>query len=63
MIYKLNFEKHVLTNISCYIFLSRQRSLLYAYLYIINVFKYLLLLSEIKTVIHIIIIKELYGFH
>ena len=63
MIYKLNFKKHVLTNISCYIFLSRQCSLLYVYLYIIKVFKYLLRLSEIKKDIHIIIIKELYGFH
>ena len=48
MIYKLNFEKHVSTIISFYIFLLRQCSLLYIYLYIINVFKYLFLLSENK---------------
>ena len=45
---KLNFEKHVLTIRSFYIFLSRQYSLLYIYLYIVNVFKYLLLVSENK---------------
>ena len=48
MIYKLNFEKHVSVIISFYIFLSRQCSLLHIYLYIINAFKYLLLLSENK---------------
>ena len=46
MIYKLNFEKHVSTIISFYIFLSRQCSLLYIYLVIISVFKYLLPLFE-----------------
>ena len=48
MIYKLNFEKHVPTIISFYIFLSRQCILLYIYLYIINLFKYSFLLSENK---------------
>ena len=48
MIYRLNFEKHVSTIISFYIFLSRQCSLLYIYLYIVKVFKYLFLLSENK---------------
>ena len=48
MIYKLNFEKHVSSIISFYIFLSRKCSLLYIYLYIINVFKYLFLLSDNK---------------
>ena len=48
MIYKLNFGKHVLSIISFYIFLSRQCSLLYINLYIINAFKYLFLLSENK---------------
>ena len=45
---KLSFEKHVATIISFYIFLSRQYSLLYIYLYIVNVFKYLFFLSENK---------------
>ena len=45
---KSNFEKHVSTIISFYIFSSSQYSLLYIYLYIINVFKYLFLLSENK---------------
>ena len=45
---KLNFEKHVSAIISFYIFLSRQYSLLYIYLYIVNVFKCLFLLSENK---------------
>ena len=45
---KLNLEKHVSTIISFYIFLSRQYSLLYMCLYIVNVFKYLFLLSENK---------------
>ena len=48
IIYNLNFEKHVSTIISFYAFLLRQCSLLYKYLHIINVFKYLLLLSENK---------------
>ena len=52
---KLNFEKHVSTIISFYIFSSRQYSLLHIYLYIVNVFKYLFLLSENK-VIYIVII-------
>ena len=52
---KLNFEKHVSTIISFYIFSSRQYSLLYIHLYIVNVFKYLFLLSENK-VIYIVII-------
>ena len=47
MIYKLNFEKHVSTIISFYIFLSWQ-CCLYIYLYIIYILKYLLLLSENK---------------
>ena len=37
---KLSFEKHVSTIISFHLFLSRQYSLLYIYLYLINVFKY-----------------------
>ena len=45
---KLNFENHVSTIILFYIFLSRRCSLLYMYLYIVNVFKYLFLLSENK---------------
>ena len=45
---KLNFEKHVSTIFSFYIFLSRQYSLLYIYLYIVDIFKYLFLLSENK---------------
>ena len=48
MIYKLNFQKYVSIIISFYIFLLRQRSLLYIYLYVINVFQYLFLLSENK---------------
>ena len=52
---KLNFEKRVSTIISFYIFSSRQYSLLHIYLYIVNVFKYLFLLSENK-VIYIVII-------
>ena len=52
---KLNFEKHVSTIISFYIFSSRQYSLLHIHLYIVNVFKYLFLLSENK-VIYIVII-------
>ena len=48
MIYKLNFEKHVSLIISFYIFLSRQCNLLHIYLYIINAFKYLFLLSDNK---------------
>ena len=48
MIYELNFEKHVSSIISFYIFLSRKCSLLCVYLYIINVFKYLFLLPENK---------------
>ena len=35
---QLNFEKYVSTIISFYIFLSRQYSLLYIYLYIVDVF-------------------------
>ena len=55
--YKLSFEKHVATIISFYIFLSRQCSLLYIYLYIVNVFKYLFFFyPRIKKVIYIIII-------
>ena len=45
---KLNFEKHVSTIVSFYTFLSRQYSLLYIYLYILNVLQYLFLLSENK---------------
>ena len=53
---QLKFEKHASTIISFYIFLSRQYSLLYIYLYIVNVFKYLLILSEIKE-------SNLYYYH
>ena len=59
---QLSFEKHSSTIISFYRFSSRQDSLLYMHLYIINVFKYLSILSEIK-VIYVIIIKKLHGFH
>ena len=45
---KLNFQKNVATIVSFYIFLSRQYSLFYIYVYIVNVFKYLFLLSENK---------------
>ena len=45
---KLNVEKHISTIISFHTFLSRQYSLLCIYLYIVNVFKYLFLLSENK---------------
>ena len=38
----------MLTIISFYIFLSSRYSLLYIYLYIVNIFKYLFILSEIK---------------
>ena len=55
MIYKLNSEKHVSTIISFYIFLSRQCSLLYIYLVIISVFKYLLPYLRMNKVIYIII--------
>ena len=53
---QLKFEKHASTITSFYMFLSRQYSLLYIYLYIENVFKYLLILSEIKE-------SNLYYFH
>ena len=53
---QLHFEKHVSTIISFYIFLSRQYSLLCIYLYIVNVFKYLFILSEIKE-------SYLYYYH
>ena len=46
--YELNFEKHASTIISFSRFLSRKCGLLYIYLYIINVFKYLFLLTENK---------------
>ena len=45
---QLNFEKHVSSIISFYIFLSSRCSLLYIYLNIVNVFKYLFISSEIK---------------
>ena len=45
---QLNFEKHVSSIISFYIFLSSRYSLLYIYLNIVNVFKYLFISSEIK---------------
>ena len=62
---KLNFEKHVVaTIISFYIFLSRQYSLLYTYLYIVNVFKYLFLLSENKgSCLYYYYYIKLHGFH
>ena len=45
-----NFGRHVLNIVSFFILLSRQYSLLYIYiyLYIVNIFKYLFILSEIK---------------
>ena len=45
---QLNFGRHVLNIVSFFILLSRQYSLLYIYLYIVNIFKYLFILSEIK---------------
>ena len=45
---RIKFGKHVLTIISFYVFLSKQFNLLYIYLYIINIFKYLFILSENK---------------
>ena len=57
---KINFEKHVSTIISIYIFSSRQYNLLYIYLYTINVFKYLFLLSKnIKSYLYYYYIKVL----
>ena len=57
---KINFEKHVSTIISIYIFLSRQYNLLYIYLYTINVFKYLFLLSKnIESYLYYYYIKVL----
>ena len=49
---KLNFEKHLSIIIPCYIFLSRQYSLLYLYLCIVNVFKYLTLSVNKKSYSH-----------
>ena len=43
----LNFEKHI-TIVSFYIFSSSRYSLLYIYLYIVNIFKYFFILYEIK---------------
>ena len=47
---QLNFGRHVLNILSFFILLSRQYNLLYIYiyLYIVNIFKYLFILSEIK---------------
>ena len=45
---QLNFEAHDSFIISFYIYLLRQYSLLHMYLYIVNDFKYLLVLSEIE---------------
>ena len=45
---QLNFEKDVSSIILFYIFLSTQCNLFYIYLYIVNVFKYLFILSEMK---------------
>ena len=57
---KINFEKHVSTIISIYIFLSRQYNLLYIYLYTINVFKYLFLLfKNIESYLYYYYIKVL----
>ena len=57
---KINFEKHVSTIISIYMFSSRQYNLLYIYLYTINVFKYLFLLSKnIKSYLYYYYIKVL----
>ena len=53
---KLNFETQFLTA-AFYIFFSRQYNVLHIYFYIVNVFKYLFLLSRIKKVIFIIIIS------
>ena len=53
---QLNFEKHVSTIISCYIFLSRQYSLLYTSFYIANVLKYLPTLSKIKNIYILLLI-------
>ena len=47
---RIKFGKHVLTIISFYVFLSRQYNLLYIYLYIINIFKYLVILSENREI-------------
>ena len=57
---KINFEKHVSTIISIYIFSSRQYNLLYIYLYTINVFKYLFLLfKNIESYLYYYYIKVL----
>ena len=57
---KINFEKHVSTIISIYIFLSRQYNLLYIYFYTINVFKYLFLLfKNIESYLYYYYIKVL----
>ena len=57
---KINFEKHVSTIISIYIFLSRQYNLLHIYLYTINVFKYLFLLfKNIESYLYYYYIKVL----
>ena len=55
MIYKLNFEMHVSTIISFYIFLLRQCSLLYIYLYIMNVLNICFFYPRINKVIYFII--------
>ena len=55
---KLNFEKHLSIIIPFYIFLSRQYSLLYLYLCIVNVFKYLTLSVNKKSYSHYYYIKD-----
>ena len=58
---KLNFETQFLTA-AFYIFFSRQSNVLHIYFYIVNVFKYLFLLSENKES-YFYHYYKLNGFH